>query len=956
MTGSLLPAVKTGKLAPGVDPQAAAAAFAAAHNDFLQAKALHALKLIGGGALLAGAAGRGAVGLMDYLADKPKPKTRPGVLEVGIPVPAPKVAEADLEISPSTLAGVLGGLDGAVTGGLAGGAAGSLGLGGGTLLLNQFRDPKDRRSVLLSALQGLFGGGGLGAIAGGAGGAGGAAGASTATGLLTGELFEEPATEVSPEAAERAGGFPDAGSDEYGTAGGEFGGGSAGQPAKTAAGEEGYFRLGDFASGDLATSVAGIPWFGLGAVALGLGGAGAGWVGTDRLIAARRKARSEAELEAKRKAFAQALAGDLPPAEPAKVAGVTDPDAEHVKRAGLALDRAFDALAGAVKRANDPAAPTPPTPPAPGGWPEFNNAAGALTGAYGAGALVLAALAASKMYAHQRSRGDRAALDRAVDLHRRLDATGTPLPVYAVPKVAGTLLGGLTVDHPLFASLVERLGPVGAAALASGAVSGAGTGLAQLLYNRTLPEEERVSVLPAAARAAGTGAALGAGMTAAVRAASGQPVGLPKVAHTKQANPDWLTGLVELLKTNPRLAYALLGGGTGGLAGLLGGGSLTHALLGALAGGGLGYGAGVGAEHGYLPNQAELYAKGQKAVGDAGSWLERQLAGPKPGPATLPDGRQISAEEMARLEANPQHQKDVNRANQSPEGLRGAMATGAGWVGRHTGLIGDPVPASAAPGAGDPLAALGGGLAAARQQVPADRAMAEAPDVKVNSGLVAGLGATTALGTAYGMTRAPVAARLTGVGRVDPRAGWVRTDNLMARNMTDPSALARAVAGGGKDGPKPLFPTVATEHQGAYRDALMDLVKRKELDAASATPVKVQPRTFGGTLPPVELDQAATVRRLADAYRDTYLPKPAKGMPAPPSNLYRFGGSLFSRVPGTPRSRGLLGLTAGVAAPLIGAGVDAYRENNLNADAAKWRADARLSWAAGQEAAPPPGP
>lgn len=185
-------------------------------------------------------------------------------------------------------------------------------------------------------------------------------------------------------------------------------------PAKTA----GLLGPGSFIQGDQAVTPAGIPWAIPAGLAAGLGGLYGGWKVADKLLDSRRKAELEGELESAQTEYEQALMDEY------KHKGKTASDSS----VAVELDRLYDQFCALEKTAGfselASAAIDPTT---------YTNAAGALTGAYGVGALGSGAITAALVYNHFKKRQESELLRRAQSARRRKMYESQPSPLYAEP-------------------------------------------------------------------------------------------------------------------------------------------------------------------------------------------------------------------------------------------------------------------------------------------------------------------------------------------------------------------------------------------------------------------------------------------------------------------------------------------------------------------------------------------
>lgn len=167
-----------------------------------------------------------------------------------------------------------------------------------------------------------------------------------------------------------------------------------------------------FLSGDAAATKSGIPWYGPAMMLSGLAGLGVGWHGTDKILNARRKRDQQAELSAARQEFHDALMGGYSPA--GEKAGT---DATMVK-VGAALDALYQKMQSAVeKQAVD-----------------VPNAAGQLAGGYGMYAGLSGLLAGALVYDKMQKRSRRAVIEKALQKRQTRDFVQRPTQIYAVPE------------------------------------------------------------------------------------------------------------------------------------------------------------------------------------------------------------------------------------------------------------------------------------------------------------------------------------------------------------------------------------------------------------------------------------------------------------------------------------------------------------------------------------------
>ncbi len=207
----------------------------------------------------------------------------------------------------------------------------------------------------------------------------------------------------------------------FGVEGAQYGAGAGGGIGALVGGlnkEGGLLGPGSFLQGDQAVTPAGIPWAIPAGLAAGLGGLYGGWKVADKLLDSRRKAELEGELESAQTEYEQALMNEY------KNKGKTASDSS----AAVELDRLYDQFCALEKTAGfselASAAIDPTT---------YTNAAGALTGAYGVGALGSGAITAALVYNHFKKRQESELLRRAQSARRRKMYESQPSPLYAEP-------------------------------------------------------------------------------------------------------------------------------------------------------------------------------------------------------------------------------------------------------------------------------------------------------------------------------------------------------------------------------------------------------------------------------------------------------------------------------------------------------------------------------------------
>lgn len=182
----------------------------------------------------------------------------------------------------------------------------------------------------------------------------------------------------------------------------------------------------DFGAGNMASSKAGIPWYGPAMMLGGLAGLGAGWHGVDKILNSRREQAIKRNLEDARQEFHDALLSQY--AEPIKThpgllkKANTDTTMAEV---GRALDGLFDSvnmhIAAIEKRGFD-----------------LPNAAGVAAGGYGMWAGLSGLLTGAYMYDKMSKRSQRAILEKALQKRQRRKFMQSPPEIYAVPEAVPT--------------------------------------------------------------------------------------------------------------------------------------------------------------------------------------------------------------------------------------------------------------------------------------------------------------------------------------------------------------------------------------------------------------------------------------------------------------------------------------------------------------------------------------
>ena len=178
------------------------------------------------------------------------------------------------------------------------------------------------------------------------------------------------------------------------------------------------------------TQMASIPWYGPAAVLGGLGSAALGWKGVDRVLKRRAKAERDAEMEAARNEFSDALMGQYakPVAMKSAAAGPTWADV------GAELDGLF----GEVEKVAG-----------------MDDTLGMLAGGYGTYAGLSGLLTGAFVYDKMRKRSRRAVLEKAMQRRdrRRFNQAPTeiqavPVPVSSIPRLAPEEAAD-AISHPV---------------------------------------------------------------------------------------------------------------------------------------------------------------------------------------------------------------------------------------------------------------------------------------------------------------------------------------------------------------------------------------------------------------------------------------------------------------------------------------------------------------------------
>lgn len=168
------------------------------------------------------------------------------------------------------------------------------------------------------------------------------------------------------------------------------------------------------------TTRAALPWYGPAMMASGMGGMALGWGGIDSVLKAKAKKDREAELEAARSEFHDAMLSqyDKPLKAPAKTAGDDE--------LGRELDRLFDLTQQALeKKAMNMA-----------------DAGGMALGGYGMYAGLTGLLTGSVVYNQMKKRSRAAILEKAMQKRERRKFMQSPPEIYAVPEPMSSPLNG----------------------------------------------------------------------------------------------------------------------------------------------------------------------------------------------------------------------------------------------------------------------------------------------------------------------------------------------------------------------------------------------------------------------------------------------------------------------------------------------------------------------------------
>jgi hypothetical protein len=168
-----------------------------------------------------------------------------------------------------------------------------------------------------------------------------------------------------------------------------------------------------FVGGDMATTKAGIPWYGPAMMAAGIGGLGLGWKGVDHVLNKKRQRDREKELDLARQEFHDALlsqydkplAGAPPMPKQAADAGMA--------KVGAALDALYDQFEKAASA---------------------SDIAGQALGGYGIYAGLTGLMTGALVYDKARKRQRRAIIEKAIQRRDRRNFNVAPPEITAVPE------------------------------------------------------------------------------------------------------------------------------------------------------------------------------------------------------------------------------------------------------------------------------------------------------------------------------------------------------------------------------------------------------------------------------------------------------------------------------------------------------------------------------------------